>query len=49
MAELICAGRFETLDLSPLSFRRIVTGTPIEESVVIQVNAMQFKKGPGLL
>jgi len=35
VAELILKGRFESLDLSPLGFRRLIEGRPLEEANVI--------------
>jgi FAD-dependent oxidoreductase domain-containing protein 1 len=34
VAELITTGAYETLDLSPLGFERIRTGSPLHETVV---------------
>lgn len=34
VAELITAGRYETIDLSPLGYGRIRSGTPLHETVV---------------
>jgi glycine/D-amino acid oxidase-like deaminating enzyme len=35
LSELITYGEFRTIDLTPLSYRRIETGTPIEEHAII--------------
>ena len=35
VAELILRGRFETLDLAPLGFQRLLQGRPLTESMVI--------------
>ncbi len=35
VAELILRGRFETLDLAPLGFQRLIEGRPLTESIVI--------------
>jgi glycine/D-amino acid oxidase-like deaminating enzyme len=35
LAEMILRGRYETLDLSPLGFRRLLDGRPLEEANVI--------------
>jgi FAD-dependent oxidoreductase domain-containing protein 1 len=34
VAELICSGRYETLDLSPLGYQRVQNNRPLPESVV---------------
>ncbi len=35
VAELILRGRFETLDLAPLGFQRLIDGRPMAESIII--------------
>jgi glycine/D-amino acid oxidase-like deaminating enzyme len=35
IAELILRGRFETLDLAPLGFQRLIDGRPLVESIII--------------
>jgi len=35
LAELICTGAYQTLDLSPLGYLRIATNTPLQERAVI--------------
>jgi len=35
IAELILRGRFETLDLAPLGFQRLIDGQPLVESIII--------------
>ena len=35
LAELICTGRYETLDLSPLGVARVLAGRPLPEAAVI--------------
>jgi preprotein translocase subunit SecB len=35
IAELILRGRFETLDLAPLGFQRLIDNRPMAESIII--------------